>query len=121
MRCVLHSVPRLVVIANIVPSSMILVTLMMGAMHSSATLVFTRATRGNIPEDGILQQIACFRYLVFSDFQLSVRTTDIWAVHIEFEWEGNYRRKSINNKSGTRKCNWSTTAPLVYKWYLKKY
>jgi hypothetical protein len=42
--------------ANIVPSSPILVTLMLGALISSETSVLTRSKLSNISEDGILQQ-----------------------------------------------------------------
>jgi hypothetical protein len=48
-------VRRLLVTANIVPNSPILVTLMMEALSSSETLVLTRATRRKIREDANLQ------------------------------------------------------------------
>jgi hypothetical protein len=48
---------RLLITANVVPSSLILVTLMMAALEMS---VFARTTWHNIPEDGILQDLITF-------------------------------------------------------------
>jgi hypothetical protein len=52
-----HSLLQLLVTANVVPSSPIIVTLMMKTIRSFYISVLTRATRRNIPGDGILQGI----------------------------------------------------------------
>jgi hypothetical protein len=45
---------QLLVTANVVPSSLILITIMSEAMRSSKSSILTTTTRRNIPEDGVL-------------------------------------------------------------------
>jgi hypothetical protein len=59
---------RLLVTPNIVPGSLILVSLMMEAICSSKTLVLTRATWCNILEDNILHSHRCENLISYKEF-----------------------------------------------------
>jgi hypothetical protein len=78
-RCIfLRSVRRLLVTASVVPSSPILVILMMEAISSSETSVLTRATRHNIQENTTLHIFSnlCCAYLV----ALALRSLYVYTV-----------------------------------------
>jgi hypothetical protein len=78
----LRSVRRLLVTASVVPSSSIVVTLM-EALSSSETLVLTRATRRNIPEDAFLQYFNI----------LGVRRWRFGGTSIEYKWGNRFLPK----------------------------
>jgi hypothetical protein len=84
-------VSYLLVTGNVVPSSFFL-SPWMDAMLSSETSVFTRATRRNIPEDGILRGVA-------PPFLSLWLEQDEWSVHPQ---EGSCVTRWIRNSVGPR-------------------
>jgi hypothetical protein len=68
---------QLLVNAKIVPSSPILVTLIMEAIHSSETSVLTRPTRHHKPEDGILHISFIFRVEAYREIGIRVCHYDL--------------------------------------------
>jgi hypothetical protein len=69
----LRSMLRLLVTANVVPSSPILFTLMMETTSFSETSVLIRATRCKIPEGGILDSLMFRGRWILLNFDIYIR------------------------------------------------
>jgi hypothetical protein len=80
----LRSVRRMLVRANVVTSSSILATLMKEALGSSETLVLTRVTRRNVPEDTIIQCFSDFRLKDYREIYLNVHEVYRTLVTVAF-------------------------------------
>jgi hypothetical protein len=79
---------QLLVTANFVPSSLILVTLTMEVLHSSKTSVLTTATWHNIPEDGILH--SHYHEILRSYKDIGIQLSTQQAFHnVGFKGNGN--------------------------------
>jgi hypothetical protein len=69
---------RLLITANVVPSSLILSSLMMEAMRCSETPVHTRATPRNIPEDGIFHS---YRRENLKSYKFQCYSFECWSLY----------------------------------------
>jgi hypothetical protein len=81
---------QLLDIGNVVPRSPIFVTLIMEVIHSSEMSVLTRATRYNIPEDGILHKPKTL-WVQFGEELRLVLHEDNWSNAISLEYVGAWR------------------------------
>jgi hypothetical protein len=91
---ILHRIYVMLVTASVVPSSPILVALMMEAIRFSETSVITRATGRNIPEDTILQ-------ITLSSYKTN-KVRDIRVLEITWPTVGFESQDSLHIVSVTR-------------------
>jgi ABC-type antimicrobial peptide transport system permease subunit len=98
----LRSVPRLLVTVN-VPSSPILVTLMMKALSSSVTSVLTRATRRNIQKDDIIHSLLRenLKSYIVKYYLRGNSTCRIFHTHLQLRGVGTDFRQTFHKNSDT--------------------
>jgi hypothetical protein len=78
---------RLLVTVNFVPSSPILVALMVKALSSFETSVLTRGTRRNIPEDAIVMRFFLYKAVICSDLSKPVSALDLTDVTLTLQFK----------------------------------
>jgi hypothetical protein len=96
-RAVLCGARHLLVTANVVPSSLIPVTLMMDSQHSSETSVLTITIRRHIPEDGILHSHCRENlnfYIIWHTLNASLRKIRLRYIRTSGDW---YTHETTNS------------------------
>jgi hypothetical protein len=96
----------LLVTANVVPNSPILVALMMGAIRSSETPVVTRAIRPNIPEYGILRIWFVLRPHLHVPFVFSLPTAQCYQGNVSLHFHQSSQNSMV-------RC--SRLPPLIFR------
>jgi hypothetical protein len=81
-------VRRLLVTVSVVPSSLILVTLIEEALRSSETSVLTRTTRRNIPDDALLYSHRRENFKSYTSLQYFTFPATILQINIVIESKG---------------------------------
>jgi hypothetical protein len=121
----LRSVRRLLVTANVVNSSPILVTMMMETLSSSETPILSRATRRNIPKDTILQGEEVLMEVIFCVLR---RVTPTYpslhsCTHISWTRFHEATLETTNEvKANSPQCLWSASrcghlVPVTVQWW----